>query len=106
MSWKRASDTLCRALFCCLLAVSGALADSPPHQVRDINRARIPESSNPGYLGTLNGRVLFRATDRQGAGLWSTDGASTGTKLIKRMDVFPQRNFPGAPMFVVQNGGG
>ncbi len=104
MSWKPASAALCWALLCCLTVNTGALADNPPHQVRDINRARIPESSNPGYLGILNGRVLFGATDRQGAGLWASDGTSSGTRIIKRVDVFAQRNFPGSPLFIVENG--
>lgn len=59
----QASDVLGCLMSCCLFAISGAaLADSSPHQVRDINRVRIPESSDPGYLGVLRGRVLFGAT--------------------------------------------
>src|SRR5262249_27907126 len=105
MSWTGAWHSLCSILFYCLLTAGDfSLADTPPHQVRDINRARIPESSYPGYLGGLNGHVLFGATDRQGAGLWSTDGTSTGTQLIKRVDVFAQRYFPGLPMSILQNG--
>jgi ELWxxDGT repeat protein len=81
-------------------------ADTAPHPVRDINQVRVPESSNPQYLGSFNGRVLFGARDSGGAGLWSTDGTAGGTRLISRVDVFAQRNFPGSPSFMVQGGRG
>ena len=100
----RAVGSCIGALASLVLTICDARADTGPHLVRDINQVRIPESSNPQYLGSLNGRVLFGATDRAGSGLWSTDGTSGGTQLISRIDVFAQRDFPGSPLFIVQGG--
>src|SRR5205823_5483883 len=44
----------------------------------------VHNSSNPSFVGTLNGTVLFAATDgNTGRELWSTDGTATGTRLVK-----------------------
>jgi len=72
-----------------------------PQLLRNINTTIVPESSTPGFLGTLNGKMLFGATDGTGPGLWSTDGTSSGTVLLHRLTVFPQLMYPGSPEFVV-----
>jgi ELWxxDGT repeat protein len=72
-----------------------------PQLLRNINTAIVPASSTPGFLGILNGKMLFAATDGTGTGLWSTDGNSSGTVLLRRLAVFPQIMYPGSPEFVV-----
>jgi len=72
-----------------------------PQLLRNINTAIVPESSTPGFLGILNGKMLFAATDGTGPGLWSTDGTSSGTVLLRRVPIFPQIMYPGPSNFVV-----
>jgi ELWxxDGT repeat protein len=67
------------------LVSAGAMAGTV-QLVRDINTTIIPASSFPQSLGTVGGKMLFGATDRTGAGLWSTDGTAAGTKLLQRLN--------------------
>jgi ELWxxDGT repeat protein len=47
-----------------------------------------PDSSSPGALATMEGRVFFGADDGTGAGreLWVTDGTPAGTVLFKDLE--------------------
>lgn len=92
----------CAALISWLFTVAPATGwGAVPRLLRNINTSIVPESSNPGFLGTLNGKMLFGATDGTGPGLWSADGTSGGTTLLRRIPVFPQATYPGSPEFVV-----
>jgi ELWxxDGT repeat protein len=51
-----------------------------------------PISSFPGFLTPMNGKLYFRArSELVGNELWSTDGTSAGTVLVK--DVYPGETF-------------
>jgi ELWxxDGT repeat protein len=56
--------------------------------LRNINAVHPPQNSDPVALGSLNGKLLFGATDATGPGLWSSDGTSNGTVLLQRLSGF------------------
>lgn len=45
--------------------------------------------SNPGTLYPYKGKVYFGANDSTGAGFFVTDGTAAGTKLVKRLRLYP-----------------
>jgi ELWxxDGT repeat protein len=54
-----------------------------PKLVRDINTMPIGVSSDPKFLGTLNGWTYLAATDGvHGVELWKTNGTTTGTTMV------------------------
>jgi ELWxxDGT repeat protein len=55
---------------------------------KNINTVHPPQSSNPVALGSLNGKLLFGATDATGPGLWSSDGTANGTVLLHSLPGF------------------
>jgi hypothetical protein len=77
--------SICAAAALTLPLGAGAAA---PQLVRNINDAVIPQGSFPTELGSLNGNLLFAATDvpGQGPSLWSTDGSAAGTVLLRTSD--------------------
>lgn len=60
--------------------------DAEPELVMDIKVGA--ESGNPGNLIVLNDKLIFTAsTDDEGLELWTSDGTTNGTHLLK--DIFP-----------------
>jgi ELWxxDGT repeat protein len=54
-----------------------------PKLVRDINTMPIGVSSDPKFLGTLNGWTYLAATDGvHGVELWKTNGTTAGTTMV------------------------
>jgi ELWxxDGT repeat protein len=87
-----ATDGAARGLVRSLLracAASGAFAISlaslaaTPQLVRNINDATIPHGSTPRNLATFNGKFLFVASGGATTSLWSSDGTTAGTTLVK-----------------------
>jgi len=81
-------------LLASILFPLASLADVP-HMVRNLNTQVVTQSSYPQFLGKLNGRTLFGARDATGAALWSTDGTSAATRLVKRLPGFGVFQSPG-----------
>jgi ELWxxDGT repeat protein len=85
---SRAASRVRHLLFICTaaaLTLPLSAEAAAPQLVRNINDAVIPQGSFPVELGSLNGKLLFGATDvpGQGPSLWSTDGTTAGTMRLK-----------------------
>jgi trimeric autotransporter adhesin len=63
---------------------SKIMADSPVKMVKDLNV--LPYSSYPSSLFDMNGKLLFFAEDKDGQGLWKSDGTATGTVIVKSIN--------------------
>lgn len=77
-----------------------------PSLIKDINPGS--ESSNPGFLGNVNGNLLFTTFNRRSLNikLWKTDGSESGTVLVEDFGSpsFPPRdvtNVDGAVYFLL-----
>jgi ELWxxDGT repeat protein len=68
-----------------LLLAAWTAHAATPAIVRDINTTVIPASSDASPAGVLNGKLIFGAKDATGPGIWSSDGTSAGTQLLKRL---------------------
>jgi ELWxxDGT repeat protein len=67
----------------CALAGAKALAVQPPHII-DINTVPTIQSSNPRFVGQMNGWTLFQAQDSAGQlQFWRSDGTTSGTSVIR-----------------------
>ncbi len=84
-----------RCLFLLLPALFGGTAQGQvPYLVRNINTAFL-ESSDPEWITPFGAGVAFTArTDAQGTELWTSDGTTAGTLLLKDLLPGPAHSDP------------
>ena len=63
------------------------------------------EFREAGTLAAVGETVFFAGRDRDGRGLWRTDGTSAGTSLVKRSSIAALTGSDTLAYFVVQDGG-
>src|SRR5262245_31934145 len=85
-----------RLAFVCLLALAPLRASAQPaHLVKDINVLPSAGGSNPGKFARLGSTVFFAATDTaNGTELWTTDGTTAGTMLVRDIQLGPNSSAP------------
>ena len=92
-SLARAAAVLAAAA-CTLGAVHGTLADAPPREVLDEQRAALAFVAPVG-LSVVGARLLFSAFHvLRGQELWASDGTPQGTTIVKDIRPGFQGSFP------------